>query len=90
VAASPTGHTGQSDEIHSLDAWARTVVNRINPASVSNAVGLDCRNLLLSKGFANEMRPLESEAYRKVRSPLRGKGDRMVALRDFSGFLHLT
>ena len=32
-------------------------------------------------------RPLESEAYRNVRSPSRGNGDRMVATRVFSGLI---
>src|SRR5262249_49949365 len=32
-------------------------------------------------------RPLDSGAYRKVRSPSRGKGDRIVATSDFSGLV---
>ena len=38
AAVSLTGHTGQSDEIHSPDEWARIVVSRISPASLSTAV----------------------------------------------------
>src|SRR6266566_73695 len=32
-------------------------------------------------------RPLDNGAYRKVRSPSRGKADRMVATSDFSGLV---
>src|SRR5215831_1354716 len=32
-------------------------------------------------------RPLDNGAYRKLRSPSRGKGDRMVATSDFSGLV---
>src|SRR5215831_15317263 len=32
-------------------------------------------------------RPLDNGAYRKVRSPSRGKGDRIVATSDFSGLV---
>ena len=47
AAVSLTGQTGQSDDIHSPDAWARIVVRRINPASLSIAVvctvAISCR-----------------------------------------------
>jgi hypothetical protein len=35
---SPTAHTGHSEDSHSPEEWARTVVKRIHPASASIAV----------------------------------------------------
>ena len=38
VAVSLTAQTGQSDEIHSPEAWAKSVVSRIWPLSWAMAV----------------------------------------------------
>src|SRR5271157_1380418 len=83
-------HTGHSEEIHSPDEWARTVVRRRRPASLSIPVAwivaISCRPRLL-RTMSN---PLDSGAYRKVRSASRGKGERMVAVSDFSGLVSST
>ena len=47
-----TGQTGQSDEIHSLEAGASRVVSRIWPKARSISGGLDGGDLLLA-----QMRP---------------------------------
>src|SRR5882724_4657676 len=79
--------TGQFEEIHSPEAWARSVVSRIWPESWSIAVvctvAISCWPRLLRTISS----PLASEAYRKVWSPSRGNGERMVAVRDFSGLV---
>ena len=41
LAMSSSGQTGQSDEIHSPDEWANTVLSLISPAVWSTKV--DCR-----------------------------------------------
>src|SRR3954449_13463479 len=83
-------HTGQSDEIHSPDECASTVVRRRRPASLSISVAwivaISCRPRLL-RTMSN---PLDSGAYRKVRSASRGKGERIVATSDFSGLVIST
>src|SRR5262249_26343305 len=83
-------HTGHSEEIHSPDECARTVVRRRRPASLSMPVAwivaISCRPRLL-RTMSN---PLDSGAYRKGRSASRGKGDRMVATSDFSGLVSST
>jgi len=59
-AVSLTGHTGQSDDIHSPEEWARTVVRQMRPASESIAVvctvAISCRPRL----FRTISSPLES------------------------------
>ena len=51
VAVSLTGQTGHSEEIHSPDECASTVVSRTKPAAVSMAVvctaAISCRPKLL-------------------------------------------
>jgi hypothetical protein len=87
AAVSLIGQTGQSDDTHSPDEWARTVLNRISPAALSISVvctvAISCR--------PNDLRtissPLERDAYRNVRSASRGNGDRIVAVSDFSGLV---
>jgi histidinol-phosphate phosphatase family protein len=61
AAVSLTGHTGQSDETHSPDEWARTVVRRMSPASsmaVVCTVAISC----LPSALRTISSPLESEA----------------------------
>src|SRR5271165_4975012 len=84
-AVSPIGQTGQSDDTHSPDAWARMVVRRISPASVSIAVVCTVAISWRPRVLRTMSSPLESGAYRKVRSCSRGNGERMVAHSDFSG-----
>src|SRR5580700_10187258 len=58
----------------------------MSPASsiaVVCTVAISC----LPSAFRTISSPLESEAYRKVRSPSLGNGDRMVAVSDFSGLV---
>src|SRR5262249_25861448 len=83
-------HTGHSEEIHSPDECARTVVRRRRPASLSMPVAwivaISCRPRL----FRIMSNPLDRGAKRKVRSASRGKGDRIVATSDFSGLVSST
>src|SRR5437870_2324686 len=87
AAVSLTGHTGHSEEIHSPDECANTVVRRTNPASLSIAVvctaAISCRPRLLRTISS----PLERGAYRKARSPPRGPGAEIIAVSDFSGLV---
>ena len=89
AAVSLTGQTGQSDDIHSPDAWARMVVSRISPASLSIAVVCTVAISCWPRTLRTMSSPLDSGAYRKVRSPSRGIGDRIVAVSDFSGLVSL-
>src|ERR1700738_4635862 len=86
-AMSVIWHTGHSDETHSPEECARMVVSRSRPASLSISVdwmvAISCRPRLL-RTISN---PLDSGAYRKVRSASRGKGDRMMPTSDFSGLV---
>src|SRR6516164_327878 len=86
-AISVIGHTGHSEEIHSPDEWASTVVRRRSPASLSIAVvwmvAISCWPRLLRTMSS----PLDSGAYRKVRSGSRGNGERIVPTSDFSGLI---
>src|SRR5258708_6368831 len=86
AAVSLAGHTGQSDETHSPEEWASTVVRRISPPSsiaVVCPVAISC----LPSALRTISRPLESEAYRNVRSLSLGNRDWIVAVSDFSGFV---
>ena len=61
AAVSLTGHTGQSDETHSPDECASTVVSRMSPASsiaVVCTVAISC----LPRALRTISRPLASEA----------------------------
>src|SRR5215210_7515548 len=85
VSVSLTGHTGHSEEIHSPEEWANTVVNRTRPASLSSAVvctaAISCRPRLLRTISS----PLDKGAYRKVRL---GIGDAAIEpVSDFSGLV---
>ena len=87
AAVSATGHTGQSDETHSPEECARTVVRRIRPASRSIAVVCTVAISCWLRHLRTISSPLASEAYRNVRLSSRGKGERMVAVSDFSGLV---
>src|SRR6266550_805151 len=82
---SASGHTGQSDAIHSPDAWASIVVRLMVPVDGSTAVvwivPICCRPSVLR----TMSRPLESGAYRKLCPASPRLSVRMVATRDFSG-----
>src|SRR5262249_10158882 len=86
AAVSAIGQTGQSEEIHSPDECASAVVKRISPTSLSMVVvctvAISCRPRLLR----TMSRPLESGAYRKVRSPS-PRGELIVPTNDFSGLV---
>src|SRR5262245_35317084 len=83
-------HTGHSEEIHSPDECARTVVRRSRPASLSIPVAwivaISCRPRLLRTMF----NPVDISAKRKEPPASRGKGDRMVPTTDFSGLVSST
>src|SRR6266404_619427 len=85
AAVSLTGQTGQSEETHSPAECASVVVSRISPAASSIevvcTVAISCR----PSDLRTRSNPLDNEAERKLRSPSRGNGERMVAVRDFSG-----
>ena len=51
---------------------------------------LDRGELVLAKALADNVDPLASEAYLKERLFLAGKGNWMVAVKDFSGFLEFA
>src|SRR5215469_15032985 len=78
--------TGQSDAIHSPEAWARTVLSRTMPAvswiEVVWTVAISC----WLKVFRTMSSPLDSGAYRKDRSAAVAPSERMVPINDFSGF----
>src|SRR5580704_15815388 len=77
--------TGQSEEIHSPDECARTVVRLTVPAVWSIAVVCTVAISCWPKVFRTMSRPLDNEAYRNVWSALPRSSERMVATRDFSG-----
>src|ERR1022692_3422742 len=87
AAVSLTGQTGQSDDIHSPDEWARMVVRRISPTSLSIAVLCTVAISCWPSTLRTMSSPLDNGAYRNVRSPSRGNGDRIVAVSDFSGLV---
>src|SRR6516165_10799813 len=78
-----TGQTGQSDAIHSPEAWTSVVVRLIKPLSFSIAVVCTVAISCWPRHLRTRSRPEESGAYRKVRLPARGKGDTILAVRDF-------
>src|SRR5215468_701625 len=85
LAVSAIGQTGHSEAIHSPEACASVVVRLTMPAVWSIEVVCKvaiscCLNVLRTMSS-----PLESGAYRKLRSPSPGRPVRMVAVRDFSG-----
>src|SRR5215831_2028819 len=87
LAVSATGQTGQSEAIHSPEAWASVVVKWTMPAVWSIAVVCKVAISCWPSVLRTMSRPLESGAYRKRRSPSHGRPVRMVAVRDFSGLM---
>src|SRR5262245_39856695 len=85
LAVSAIGQTGQSEAIHSPEAWASVVVKLTMPAvwsiTVVCRVAISCCPSVLRTISS----PLESGAKRKVRSPSPGRALRTVAVSDFSG-----
>src|SRR5215467_12888242 len=85
LAVSAIGQTGHSEAIHSPEACASVVVRLTMPAVWSIEVVCKvaiscCPNVLRTISS-----PLESGAYRKLRSPSPGRPVRIVAVSDFSG-----
>src|SRR6516165_3530737 len=78
-------HTGQSEAIHSPEAWARTVLSRTSPAVSSIEVVCTVAISCWLKVLRTMSRPLDSGAYRKDRSADPLPSARIVQVRDFSG-----
>src|SRR5829696_7531955 len=85
LAVSLTGHTGHSEETHSPDEWASTVVKRTSPAAVSIAVVCIVAISCFPRLTRTVSSPAESGAYRKARSPPLPPGRGIVPESDFSG-----
>src|SRR6266511_3678426 len=85
LTVSAIGHTGQSEAIHSPEACASVVVKWTMPAVWSIAVVCNVAISCCPSVLRTMSRPLESGAYRKLRSPSPGRPVRMVAVSDFSG-----
>src|SRR6266566_4115912 len=85
LAVSAIGQTGQSDAIHSPEAWASVVVKLTMPTVWSIAVVCKVAISCCPSVLRTMSSPLESGAYRKLRSPSPGRPVRMVAVSDFSG-----
>src|SRR6516164_6048357 len=79
------GQTGQSDAIHSPEAWARTVLSRTIPDASSIEVVCTVAISCWLKVLRTMSRPLDSGAYRKDRSADPLPSARIVPVRDFSG-----
>ena len=56
-AVSQMAHTGQSEEIHSPEACARTVVRLTVPARLVDGGGLHGGDLMLAQGLAHDVEP---------------------------------
>src|SRR5215467_14365677 len=87
LAVSAIGQTGHSEAIHSPEACASVVVRLTMPAVWSIEVVCKvaiscCPNVLLTMSS-----PLESGAYRKLRSPSPSRPVRIMAVSDFSGLM---
>src|SRR3954451_4742556 len=77
--------SGQSEDTHSPDECAKVVVRRISPAPSSIEVVCTVAISWRPNDLRTRSKPVDNDAYRKVRSPSRGNGERIVALSDFSG-----
>src|SRR6516162_4131128 len=77
--------TGQSEAIHSPEAWARTVLSRTIPDASSIEVVCTVAISCWLKVLRTMSRPLDSGAYRKDRSADPLPSARIVPVRDFSG-----
>src|SRR6476619_1646862 len=87
LAVSAIGQTGQSDAIHSPEACASVVVKLTIPAVWSMAVVCTVAISCCPSVLRTMSRPLESGAYRKLRSPSPGRPVRIEAVSDFSGLI---
>src|SRR5262245_54196104 len=87
LAVSAIGQTGQSEAIHSPEAWASVVVKLTMPAVWSIAVVCKVAISCCPSVLRTMSSPLESGAYRKLRSPSPGRPVRTVAVSDFSGLM---
>src|SRR5215470_11072657 len=85
LAVSAMGQIGQSEAIHSPEAWASVVVRLTMPAVWSMAVVCNVAISCCPSVLRTMSSPLESGAQRKLRSPSPGRPVRMVAVSDFSG-----
>src|SRR6516165_588164 len=87
LAVSAIGQIGQSDAIHSPEAWASVVVRWTMPAVWSMAVVCNVAISCCPSVLRTMSSPLESGAKRKLRSPSPGRPVRIVAVSDFSGLM---
>src|SRR4051812_9180310 len=87
IAVSLVAQTGQSEEIHSPEMWRRVVVSLTNLVSGSMAVACTVAISCLLRHLRTISSPLAKDAYWNVRLCSRGKGEGIVAVNDFSGFL---
>src|SRR5262249_1238523 len=87
LAISAIGQTGQSDAIHSPEAWASVVVKLTMPAVWSMAVICKVAISCCPSVLRTMSSPLDSGAWRKLRSRSPGGPVRMVAVSDFSGLM---
>ena len=85
VAVSVMGHTGQSEAIHSPEAWASTVVRLTMPVARSMAVVWTVAISCWPSALRTISRPSASGAYRKARLPSPVRCGPMMAMSDFSG-----
>src|SRR5262245_39525220 len=90
-AMSVIWHTGHSEEIHSPDECARTVVRRRRPASLSMPRCLDRRDLMPAKVLSHDVQPARQRgiAERAVRLPREGGPDGGNERLLWIGQLHL-
>src|SRR3954451_11724551 len=87
IAVSLVAQTGQSEEIHSPEMWRRVVVSLIKLVSGSMAVACTVAISCLLRHLRTISSPLAKDAYWNLRLCSRGKGEGIVAVNDFSGFL---
>src|SRR6516225_9920897 len=85
AAISLIAQTGQSEAIHSPEAWAKTVLRRKIPAASSIEVVCTVAISCWLNVLRTISRPLDKGAYRKDRSSPLVWSDRIVPTRDFSG-----
>src|SRR5262249_8145554 len=85
LAVSAIGQTGQSEAIHSPEAWASVVVKLTMPAVWSMAVACTVAISCWPRVLRTMSSPLEGGAKRKLRSPSPARPVRIFGLRNFSG-----
>src|SRR4029077_6867535 len=87
TAISERVHTGQSEAIHSPEAWASTVVSDTVWMSWSMTVVCNVAISCCPNTLRTMSRPLESDAYRKGRPGSSGRLPGRVPVNDFSGLV---